>query len=136
MSNNCIPQIGKCSWFGGANDTGVGINEGLALCTLRQALGPYAHLFIQPLNRRLGLARQLSPTALYCAMRWDYEVTTPSELATAVVRVSFNGCPFVEVKPIDWGPNVDTGRIIDLSPRAMQLLGCKTDDEVDVQIIC
>jgi uncharacterized protein (TIGR02594 family) len=38
------------------------------------------------------------------------------------------------VRPVDWGPNANTGRVIDVSPGVMAALGLKTDDTVTVTI--
>ena len=37
-------------------------------------------------------------------------------------------------KPMDWGPNTDTGRVADLSPGLATFLGLDTDDRVQVTI--
>lgn len=65
-------------------------------------------------------------------MRWDYSVHPHHELAYAVVRVIFKG-RVAWCRPVDWGPNVRTGRLIDISPGAALILGCQTDDVVGVQ---
>jgi N-acetylmuramoyl-L-alanine amidase len=40
---------------------------------------------------------------------------------------------FCNAFPADWGPHQDTGRVADLSPGLMEMLGITTDDEVIVE---
>jgi hypothetical protein len=122
---------GKCSWFGGPQDTGVSSSEGLAFI---YDYSDAPHLFLpeQP-SGTSGLARRLNPEIFYIACRWDYEVTSKSALARpsyqALVRA--NDKEFL-AWPADWGPHEDTGRVADLSPGLMEALGLGTDDEVEV----
>lgn len=107
---------GKCSWFGGPNDTGVGPLE----------RGAISH----------EVLRELDPNGFYCAMRFNYGEDTEAGIifwraARLLVRNPANGVSVV-VRPIDWGPNPDTGRIIDLSPGAISGLRAQTDDLVEV----
>lgn len=138
---------GKCSTFGGPYDKGVSPSEGLALVEpsdLDQLW--FRRLFLpeQPANTT-GLARRLDPKTYYCAMRWAYTsslagedgrlpiVTTREELRKNYVVVG-NGTKTFRVRPVDWGPHVDTGRVIDLSPGLAEALGVGTDDNVTVFI--
>ncbi len=128
---------GKCSWFGGPNDTtGVSASEGLAF---HYSLTPEnQHLFlpIQPANST-GLARRLNSKAVgYVACRWDYAVTPKTMLASsdnlALVRATKTGREALAY-PADWGPHEEkTGRVADLSEFLMMSLGVETDDEVTV----
>src|SRR5262249_43925534 len=62
--------VGKCSWFGGPDDTGVSPSEGLAFITsVDQA--PQLFLPSQPAGTT-GLARRLNPYTHFVACRWDY----------------------------------------------------------------
>ena len=123
---------GKCSWFGGPEDTGVSPSEGLAfLYDLDDA--PELFLPQQPPGTT-GLARRLNPAKFYIACRWDYD-THPKEMLAdqrmlALVR-SKTGKQFY-AHPADWGPHEDTDRVADLSPGLLEALGLTTDDEVDV----
>jgi hypothetical protein len=80
-----------------------------------------------------GLARRLDPDVLYVACRWDYGRTPKPMLAdkTFKARVSAESRRF-DAWPADWGPHQSTGRIADLSPRLMEMLGVATDDVVEV----
>ena len=49
----------------------------------------------------------------------------------ALVRSPETGREF-EAFPADWGPNVNTGRVADLSPSLLDALGIETDDVVEV----
>lgn len=130
-------MTGKCSWFGGPNDTGVAPDEELALCSNAQINDPnFKGLFlrVQPANTT-GCARRLDPDALYCAMRWDYGVHPRSFLIRSFVKVTCPGTgKTVLLKPCDWGPNGRTDRIIDMSPGALKQLGIETDWIVTVEI--
>jgi len=125
--------IGKCSWFGGPDDTGVSPDEGLAfLFDVDDA--PTLFLDEQPAGTT-GLARRLDPDAFYVACRWDYDVTPKDMLAdqglVAAIR-SVEGGPVFLARPADWGPHVDTDRVADISPGLMAALGLETDDEVEI----
>jgi hypothetical protein len=119
---------GKCSWFGGAHDTGVGPHEGLAIVQSARQLPE----FFLPDNG-LGLARRLNPAKRYIAMRWNYHLTPVSWLLEHTVTVSAHGKSF-EAQPVDWGPNIHTGRIADLSPALLHDLGLQTNGIVTVVI--
>jgi len=82
-----------------------------------------------------GLARRLNPDTMYIAMRWVYGTTSISWLRTHQVTVTNpkTGAS-VAAWPADWGPNVNTGRIADLSPGVARKLGLNTDDTVVVTV--
>jgi N-acetylmuramoyl-L-alanine amidase len=123
--------IGKCSWFGGPNDTGVSASEDLAFI---YEIEDAPHLFLpgQPVGTT-GLARRLNPFVHYIAMRWDYDVTSKTELLGKSVWVK-SLATGVKLKafPADWGPHDDTNRVADLSPGLMDDLELTTDDDVEV----
>lgn len=141
---------GKCSTFGGPNDTGVAPDEDLALYERKDVESAPKGLFLerQP-EGTTGTARRLNPEAFYCAMRWAYNakqraentgfgtclpIVTPRKwLRENTVTVSANGKTFKAV-PVDFGPNGRTRRIADLSPGLAKALGVSTDDEVTVTI--
>jgi len=122
---------GKVSWFGGPDDTGVSPDEGLAFI---YDVSDAPHLFLdqQPAGTS-GLARRLDPEQFYIACRWNYDVTSKSELLTlkALVRNVRTG-QYAVAEPADWGPHQDTDRLADISPGLMSALGLTTDDEVEV----
>lgn len=128
-------QKGKCSWFGGFDDTGVSLTEGLALVEPSDLDGTLFEGYFLPGNR--GLARRLNKSANYIAMRWDYSVHSRSDLREKLMVKVTNPKSGVWVlcRPIDWGPNVRTGRICDLSAGALTALGLVTDDEVTCEVI-
>lgn len=140
---------GKCSYFGGAADTGVGAQEGLSLIEgtdLNEWW--FRRLFVTGAciwDRSKGLARNLDPNALYCAMRWGYasfagvqgeilQGYSREQIRRTIFIVSANG-KNIYVQGSDWGPNTDTNRLIDLSPGGCKRLGVKTDDIVSVQAV-
>jgi N-acetylmuramoyl-L-alanine amidase-like protein len=121
---------GKCSHFGGPNDTGVSSSEGLAFIYSVEEK-PELFLPYQP-EGTTGLARRLNPHVSYVACRWDY-TTTPTELLLskrALVRAE-NGRETLAF-PADWGPHTDTNRVADFSPAVMETLGLRTDDVVEI----
>lgn len=126
---------GKMSWFGGPHDLGVRPWEGLALFE-HSDIPHYPHLFLDhqpPLTT--GVARRLNPDAYYCACRWDYHRTPEEFLRTHKVQITnVRTGESVEAQPADWGPNEHTGRIVDLSPGILKVLGLTTDDIVRVTI--
>jgi N-acetylmuramoyl-L-alanine amidase len=124
---------GKCSHFGGPDDTtGVSASEGLAF--LFDVMDkPEVFLPYQP-EGTTGLARRLNPYTNYVACRWSYDTTPKSMLAgpdRALVRALATGREALAF-PCDWGPNENTGRVADLSPGLCEVLGLETDMEVEV----
>jgi len=124
---------GKCSHFGGPDDTGVSPSEGLAFI-YEVSEAPQLFLPKQPPGTT-GLARRLDPTVYYLACRWDYDKTSKVFLRDsgnmALVRNKKNGRE-LKAYPADWGPHQDTGRVADLSPSLAEDLGLVTDDVVEV----
>jgi len=122
---------GKCSWFGGPEDTGVSPSEGLAFI-YKVEDAPQLFLPKQP-SGTTGLARRLDPEVFYIACRWDYDLYPKPSLLQhmALVRAPKTGREFL-VFPADWGPHSDTDRVADISPGLMTALGIQTDDEVEV----
>ena len=136
---------GRCSFFGGPEDGPEAGNnrpdwreEGLAIFDVNDARNPkYAKLFFSPdecgfIER--ALARRLKANQVKgFAARFDYSVTPKASLKDAVyiARNARTGQQCT-VRPIDWGPNVKTGREIDLTPAAGFCLQVATDDEVEI----
>ena len=121
------------SWFGGPNDHGVGPDEGLALVN-KSNFRRLKHYFLpkQPPGTT-GLARRLNPHTFYIACRWDYHQTSPTYLVNHFVWVKNpKNKRTALAKPVDWGPNADTGRVADLSLGLLRFLGLQTDDTVEV----
>lgn len=122
---------GKCSWFGGPDDTGVDPSEGLAFI-YEYDQAPHLFLKEQPFGTT-GLARRLNPAVYYVACRWDYDVTSKTMLANkntmALVKA---GDREYLAWPADWGPHEDTDRVADLSPGLIDALQITTDDVVTV----
>lgn len=125
---------GKCSWFGGPQDTGVAPDESLAFL-YEVADAPHLFLPQQPPNTT-GLARRLDPAVNYFAARFDYDNPETSKDALRVQLSALLYAPktkrYVMAYPADWGPHEDTGRQSDISPGAMTALGIETDDELVV----
>lgn len=146
---NIIPLgSGKCSYFGGAADTDVGPSEGLGLIE-QSDLSEwwFRRLFVSAVqwDNRMGLARNLNPNAYYCAMRFAYasfagvqgEILpgySREQIRRGLIFVTANGIT-IPMSPVDWGPNTDTGRLIDLSPGGCKALRVSTDAEVIVSFV-
>ena len=122
---------GKCSYFGGPDDTGVSSDEGLAfIYDVMDA--PQLFLPYQP-EGTTGLARRLNPFVHYVACRWDYGKVSKAALLQSTVMVKALKTGIVmEAFCADWGPHEKTGRVADLSPSLMADLGIETDDEVEI----
>lgn len=139
---------GKCSWFGGVNDGGVGQLEGLSLVDPSDlAEWWFGRCFLQGENRikNEGLARNLDPSAFYLAMRFAYssfsgirgEILSGysrDQIRRGLFKITFKERS-IYAQATDWGPNLDTGRFVDLSPGALAVLGANTDDVVNVFFI-
>lgn len=127
---------GKCSWFGGPDDTGMSESEPLAfIFNVSQA----PDLFLDGAEEALG--RNLDPDEYYIAMRWDYDEISKDDLLDTIclVRNPASGRSFW-ARPADWGPagpeqDNDTGRICDISPGLMEALGAETDDDLEVIVL-
>lgn len=132
-----VGMSGKVSWFGGPEDTGVKPDEGLALVEpAEMGRFPPGTFLDAPPPGTTGLARRLNPAAHFIAMRWDYKATPRASLQGMRLTVSAakTGKTFSDVVPVDWGPNIKTGRIADLSHGLMTDLGITTDDVVTVTV--
>jgi hypothetical protein len=128
---------GKMSTFGGPKDTGMSATEGLALFAPSDLQDPkYSYLFLPtPPPGTTGLGRRLNPDKYYFACRWNYNDTPREFLKRVLARVEnpSNGRA-VDARPVDWGPNIATGRVADLSPGLAAALGLQTDDVVRITI--
>ena len=128
---------GKMSTFGGPRDTGMSADEGLALFSPADLQNPkYSYLFLPtPPPGTTGLGRRLNPEKYYFACRWNYNDTSKEFLKRALARVEnpSNGRA-ADARPVDWGPNIATGRVADLSPGLAAALGLQTDDVVRITI--
>jgi hypothetical protein len=132
---DAIVFTGRMSTFGGPQDSGVGINEGLDLINPSQA-DRFLGLFLpaDPAHP-VGLARRLNPDAHYVACRWDFSKTPKEALLKTKVAVSNpkTGQSFDAV-PVDWGPDPATGRVADLSDGLARDLKLETDDICSVTV--
>jgi hypothetical protein len=128
---------GKMSMFGGPTDTGMSSAERLALFTPADFQDPkYSYLFLPtPPPGTTGLGRRLDPEKYYFACRWNYNDTPREFFRRALARVEnpANGRA-ADARPVDWGPNISTGRVADLSPGLAKALGLQTDDVVRITI--
>jgi len=132
--------VGKVSWFGGPDDTGVDADEQLAWWGSTEdgrEDAPELFLAYQP-SGTTGAARALDPSTAYIAMRWDYENQwSKADLASGKimfnVKATKTGKEY-KARPADWGPHVDTDRVADISPGLLEALGIETDDEVEITL--
>jgi hypothetical protein len=116
---------GRVSWFGGPGDTGVSSTETGAVS------GERLRSLNSPVDPDAATLASRPADYYFVAMRWNYSPNSTSwwRGARLVVANAATGAQVV-VRPVDWGPNTSTRRIIDLSPQAMSDLGVTTDDEV------
>jgi hypothetical protein len=133
--------VGKCSWFGGPDDSGVDVNEQLAWwgsTEAGRADAPELFLPYQP-SGTSGAARALDPSTSYIAMRFDYENQwSKAELASGNVMFWVHAPKTgkrYKARPADWGPHTDTGRVADLSKGLLDALEINTDDTVEITLV-
>lgn len=170
---------GKCSWFGGKNDTGIDVT--LRKKFYEEHVGEYTSAeftyeefyknntvreeFDKWMNERVaffrtyeeagwegtaldcGPARNLDTENNYfCAMRWHNRTTErygdrgkPGHQhwwrAQKIKVTNPATGKSIIVRPVDWGPNVTTRRVIDLSHRAMEEIGAETDTYVEMCLV-
>jgi hypothetical protein len=133
--------VGRCSWFGGPEDTGVDSDEQLAWWGSTEAGrddAPELFLKHQP-SGTSGAARALNPQSSYIAMRFDYENQwSKADLASGKIMFWVHAPKTGKrhkARPADWGPHTDTGRVADLSPGLLEKLGIDTDDMVEITLV-
>jgi len=132
---------GKISTFGGPKDMGVTRTEGLALIEPPDLKNPWFSELFLPETTAPGLARRLNPDKFYCAARWNYLFTSRSLLRKSLCRIETKPCACFPngrgtfCRPVDWGPNLRTGRAMDLSPGLAKYLGLKTDDTATLTLV-
>jgi hypothetical protein len=116
---------GRVSWFGGPADTGVSSTETGAVS------GERLRSLNSPLDPDAATLASRPQDYYFIAMRWSYSPNGTSWWRNARIVVT-NPATGVQVvtRPVDWGPNTSTLRIIDVSPQTMSELGVTTDDEV------
>lgn len=124
---------GKMSTFGGPKDFGMKAAEGLALVNAANLNKVIDYFLPEQPPGTTGIGRRLNPDTFYIACRWEYEKTSHEQLIDMMVTVRNPKTGTSEqAKPVDWGPNVNTHRIADLSPGLAAALGLETDDECEV----
>jgi hypothetical protein len=125
------------STFGGPNDHGLTPSEGLALFNKSDVSDPkFSYLFLPaPPPGTTGLGRRLNPDSLYIACRWDYHQTSKDFLRNTLALIQNpQNKKSAQARPVDWGPNLSTGRVADLSPGLAAVLGLDTDDDVIIAL--
>ncbi len=118
---------GTVSWFGGPSDRGVSSTETGAITGERLRS---LHRQSQPSSSELARNPE---DYYYAAMRFDYgpRGRTWWRKARLLVVSPKNGVAIV-VRPVDWGPNTRTRRVIDLGRQCLRDLGISTDGEAYV----
>lgn len=150
-------EEGLCSYFGGLNDTGIDValrkqfyEEYIGGTYNSSAFRrqEFSDMFNEWMNERksswegtgleCGYARELdTENDYFCAMRWhdketerynnDSKPGSKDWWSKQKIKVSANNISVI-VAPVDWGPNVTTNRVIDLSEKAMEEINAITDD--------
>jgi hypothetical protein len=121
---------GGVSWFGGPNDRGVSSTETGAIT------GERLRNLNSPLNPSASALTSNADDYYYIAMRWNYALKGRSawEGARLMVVNPETGAAVV-VRPVDWGPGIQTSRVMDLSPQALADLDLITDDVALVTLV-
>lgn len=116
---------GRVSHFGGPNDTGVSSTETGAVS------GERLRSLNNPVNASAATIASRPADFYFIAMRWDYTPHGRSfwQNARVVVKNPANGRKVV-LRVVDWGPNTNTRRVLDISPQAIKDLGATTDDNL------
>lgn len=115
---------GKISEFGGPLDTGVTPTETGAIS------GEKLRALNDPLNPDAKTLASKPASYYFIAMRFNYQPAGKAWWKTArLLAVNPKTGKAVVLRPVDWGPNVNTKRVADLSPQARQDLGLQTDQE-------
>jgi hypothetical protein len=130
-----LTRRGRVEIFGGPNDRGTAPNEGLALIGPSEISQFQQYFLPQQPPGTTGLTRRLDPKSHYIAARWDYSVTSQSYVKThrVIVKNQKNG-KAAEAQPVDWGPNLTTGRVASISPGLAESLELTIDGEVVIEI--
>lgn len=131
-----IPTIlfsGKMAIFGGPNDSGMKLTEGLSLYEHHEA-DKRSDLFNpRSSDLSIGTSKRLKENALYFACRFPLKIIPRSALQRTrwIFHNPANGKK-ASLWLVDYGPNLRTGRMFDVSVYAADRLGLKTDDVVEV----
>jgi len=133
--NHIFTVTGKISTFGGPKDLGVSRTEGLALIEPPDLNVPWFGKLFLPEITVPGLARRLNPEMFYCAARWNYLFTSRTLLRKSLCHITTSKGRCALCRPVDWGPNIRTGRVMDLSPGLAKFLGLKTDDTATLTLV-
>lgn len=124
-------MIGRISTFGGVGDTGMRIDEGLALYEHREADGRPDIFLPKPVGAEVGTSQRLRPGSLYLAFRFDKSIPRARLQWTPwVLRNPRNGLAVI-ASLVDWGPHIRTGREFDISPAAAAMLAVITNDTIE-----
>lgn len=127
-------MTGKCSTFGGLNDSGMMESEGLALYEHAEA-DTRPDLFRErSANEAEGTSKRLKEDSFYIALRFNKALHSRKIYQSLKYKVSnpANGKSTIAFL-VDWGPNANTGRLVDLSPGLARFLEVQTDQEVEVE---
>lgn len=116
---------GKVSWFGGPDDTGVGATETGSVTSER------LRELNDPVDASSSTVASRPEDFYFVAMRWNFSATPRNTWRDLrlLLKNPANGHAVV-VRPVDWGPNTSTRRIVDVSPRTITDLDADTDDTV------
>ncbi len=117
---------GRVSWFGGPADTGVSSTE------TGSVSGDRLRSLSSPLDASPSTIASRPEDFYYLAMRWDYTPGIAFWRGARILVVNPDNGRAVVLRPVDWGPNTSTHRLLDISPQAMADLGTDTDGRLRV----
>lgn len=130
---------GKMSIFGGPGDSASGPNRDLAFVTSSEIpdLDPRLTIYFlssQP-DGTSGTLRRLNPSSFYICCRWNYAEHSADELRNMLVSVRDpRSGRSAMAKPIDWGPEISSGKVAKISPGLAEYLDLSDDDVIEVTI--
>jgi hypothetical protein len=130
-----ISFSGKISTFGGSSDLFMKPTEGLALFEHHEA-DKRPDLFCEAEFDRSDFPvwKRLRETSMYCAFRYNQSIPRRVLQETPVKIINPKNSKFVMASIVDWGPNEDTHRMIDVSEGVANALDLETDDIANVEI--
>lgn len=127
-------ESGRISFFGGI-DSGMSFKEDLSLYWKHSQCDKRPDLFNpRSSNPDEGTSHRLKECAFYIAVR--FPVKQKEKLRDSIWKVTnpVNG-KYCLCSLVDWGPALWTKRIADLSWEVGKVLGVKTNDKVEVELL-